>query len=161
MSLSLLRTVTFFLAAASVSGCNHAVRSAAPAPRPQAACATCAIPMSDDVAKAVETRLANLKERGGDCAAYGQALEAALRSGRITIRPYMWRVGTNLAAGEAKPSGEMLLARDIDSLNIGVRTVDEITHTMEHEAVHIAFDIPSDGPQAEAKVNSYVAACRS
>ena len=53
----------------------------------------------------------------------------------------MWRVGTNLVSGEATANGDMMLAREIDSLNVGVRTVDDMLWTMEHEAAHIAFNI--------------------
>ncbi|MBK7834248.1 MAG: hypothetical protein IPJ56_18240 [Gemmatimonadetes bacterium] len=69
--------------------------------------------------------LAALKAKGGDCAAYGAVLERAYRSGQITIRPYMWRVGVQLASGEAHPNGDIFLAREIDSLNVGRRTFDD------------------------------------
>ena len=55
----------------------------------------------------------------------------------------MWRVGQHLASGEAKPNGDMTLAREIDSLNVGIRTVDDVMRSIEHEAVHIAFALPS------------------
>ncbi len=96
-----------------------------------------------------------------DCRAYGEVLDRSYRSGQITIRPYMWRVGTHLAAGEAKPSGEMTLAREIDSLNVGRRTIDELTWSMEHEAVHIAFRISSGPQDNEDAVDARVRSCRS
>lgn len=122
------------------------------------ACAT--LPMSAAVARAIETRIADLKSRGGDCLAYGQVLETSLISGRIIVRPYMWRVGPNLASAQAGPSGEMTLAREIDSLNVGVRTLDEVVWSVEHEAAHIAFRIPSGRADDEALVDLRVRQCR-
>ena len=117
--------------------------------------------MPTDITRAVETRIADLKTRGGDCARYGAALETSYRGGQITIRPYMWRVGSHLASGETKPNGEMMLAREIDSLNVGVRTVDDVLWTMEHEAAHIAFDLASGNEASEEKVNQTVRACKT
>jgi hypothetical protein len=117
--------------------------------------------MSDEVMRAVEGRIVDLDARGGNCRVYGQVLERSYRSGQITIRPYMWRVGTRLAAGEAKPSGEMALAREIDSLNVGRRSIDELLWSMEHEAVHIAFRLPSGPPDDEDAVDAHVRACRT
>ena len=82
-----------------------------------------AIPIPTEITRAVETRIADLKARGGDCSRYANVLESSYRSGQIILRPYMWRVGTHLASGEAMPNGDMMLAREIDSLNVGVRTV--------------------------------------
>jgi len=126
------------------------------------ACGDCeAIPMPTDIARAVESRIVDLKSRGGDCSRYGTVLETSYRSGQITVRPYMWRVGSHLASGEGKPNGEMMLAREIDSLNVGVRTVNDVLWTMEHEAAHIAFDLMPGIEASEEKANQTVRACRS
>jgi hypothetical protein len=117
--------------------------------------------MDDDLERAVKARIDNLVERGGDCARYGEVLGNSLRSGRISLRPAMWRYGTRLVAGEASPNGDMSLAREIDSLNVGIRRVDDVIWTMEHEAVHIAFAIPSSTPVEEASVDARVRSCRS
>jgi len=130
-------------------------------PRSELPCTDCeAIPMPTDVTHAVETRIAALKALGGDCSRYGAVLESSYRSGQIVIRPFMWRVGAYLASGEAKPNGDMTLAREIDSLNVGVRTVDDVVSSMEHEAVHITFDIASGIDASEAKANQIVRACK-
>jgi hypothetical protein len=113
------------------------------------------------VGHAIESRVAELASRGGDCARYGSVLETSYRNGQITIRPYMWRVGRDLASGEAKPNGTMTLAREIDSLNVGVRKMDELLWTMEHEAAHIAFGLTSGEEASEERANQYVRACRS
>jgi len=73
----------------------------------------------------------------------------------------MWRVGTHLASGEAKPNGDMLLAREIDSLNVGVRSVDDVVGTMEHEAAHIAFDLASGSEATEERTYQVVRDCKS
>ena len=90
-----------------------------------------------------------------------RAVESSYRSGQITMRPYMWRVGSHLASGEAKPNGDMTLAREIDSLNVGVRTVGDVLWTMEHEAAHIAFDLASGDQASEEKANQTVRACKA
>lgn len=133
------------------------------AERGEPACDGCdgAIPMPTEVTRAVEARIADLKQRGGTCSQYGAVLERSYRSGRITMRPYMWRVGSHLASGEAKPDGEMMLAREIDSLNVGVRTVDDVLWSMEHEAVHIALNVPSGVEASEEQANGYVRACKA
>jgi hypothetical protein len=124
-------------------------------------CTNCtAIPMPSDVERAIESRISDLESRGGDCSRYGKVLATSYRTGRITIRPYMWRVGQHLASGEAKPNGDMTLAREIDSLNVGVRTVDDVMMSIEHEAAHIAFDLPSGFEASEEKANQTVRACR-
>ena len=124
-------------------------------------CSNCTtMPLPSDVTRAIENRIADLGSRGGDCLRYGKVLETSFRSGRITIRPYMWRVGQHLASGEAKPNGEMTLAREIDSLNVGVRTVDDVVRSIEHEAVHIAFELPSGVESTEEKADQTVRACR-
>lgn len=117
--------------------------------------------MPAELAAAIETRVAELKERGGDCAAYGAVLEDALASGHITIKPYMWRVRGNLASAEGESSGEMTLARDIDSLNVGVRALDDVLRSAEHEAAHIALRIASGDEVREARVDERVRSCRS
>jgi len=130
-------------------------------PRADGPCTDCeAIPMPAEITRAVESRIVDLKARGGDCSRYGSVLESSYRGGQITIRPFMWRVGSNLASGEAKPNGEMMLAREIDSLNVGVRTVNDVVWTMEHEAAHIAFDLASGSEASEEKTNQTVRACR-
>lgn len=117
--------------------------------------------MPTDVTEAIESRITELKQRGGVCSQVGTVLENSYRNGRITIRPYMWRVGDRLASGEAKPNGEMVLAREVDPLNIGVRTLDDLLWSMEHEAVHIALNIVTGVESAEDRANPYVRACRS
>ena len=137
------------------------IASAAPSSVAEITCTNCtAMPMPSDVTKALEHRIADLESRGGDCLRYGKVLETSFRRGRITIRPYMWRVGQHLASGEAKPNGDMTLAREIDSLNVGVRTVDDVVWSIEHEAVHIAFDLPSGFDSSEERANQTVRACR-
>ena len=116
--------------------------------------------LGDDVSRAVESRIRDLKSRGGVCSSYGEVLERSYRSGRITIRPFMWRVGETLVSGEAKPNGEMTLAREIDPLNVGVRTVDDVVRTMEHEAAHIAFGVTNGVDVRTDHANDYVSACR-
>lgn len=114
-----------------------------------------------EVTSALHDRIADLKERGGFCSRYATVMEESYRQGRITIRPYMWRVGGRLTSGEARPNGEMTLARDIDSLNVGVRTLDDLMWTMEHEAAHIAFNVVTGVGASEDRANPYVRACRS
>lgn len=154
------------LALACAAGCASAgttdpTTDVAPsAPRLVAACASCStLPLDWDLTRAIERRLADLKARGGYCSSYAAALESSYRSGQITLRPFMWRVGSQLASGEAKPNGEMILAREIDPLNMGVRTVDDVLWTMEHEAAHIAFKIEST--ESEDRADDYVRACKS
>lgn len=126
-----------------------------------ASCAACAAPALDaELAIALERRVTELKARGGDCAVYAAVLERSYRNAQISVRPYMWRVGLQLVSGEAKPSGEMVLAREIDSLNVGVRTLDDVLWTLEHEAAHIAFNI-SNGVDADSdRANARVRECR-
>jgi hypothetical protein len=116
--------------------------------------------MPAEITRAVETRIATLKARGGDCSRYGTVLEQSYRNGRITLRPFMWRVGTHLASGEGKPNGDMTLAREIDALNVGVRTVGDVLASMEHEAVHITFGLVSGIEASEEKADQYVRACK-
>jgi len=124
-------------------------------------CEMCStLPVDSTVTRAIEKRVADLKVRGGYCSDYAAVLESSYRKGQITIRPYMWRVGSHLASGEAKPNGEMVLAREIDSLNVGVRTLDDLLWSMEHEAAHIAFRIDTQGGITEDRANDYVRACK-
>ena len=126
------------------------------------ACRGCTtLPMPPELAAAIEARAVELKARGGDCAAYGAVLEEALAGGHITIKPYMWRVQGNLASAEGESSGEMTIARDIDSLNVGVRALDDVLHSAEHEAAHIAMRIASGDEVREARVEERVKECRS
>ena len=120
-----------------------------------------AVPMSPELARAIETRIADLRLRGGACAQYGAVLDESYRSGRITIRPFMWRVGTHLASGEAKPNGDMTLALEIDPLNVGLRTMDDVVRSVEHEAAHITFDLRDGLEGGEDEANRHVRACRS
>jgi hypothetical protein len=113
-----------------------------------------------ELAMAMEARVADLKSRGGACEEFGVVLEEALTSGRITMRPFMWRVDGNLASAMAESTGEMTIARDIDSLNVGVRRLDDVLRSAEHEAVHIALRIPSGDRSREALVDERVAGCR-
>jgi hypothetical protein len=154
------------IALGAAIGCAPPARPAltplpAPARVAEPRCGSCAtLPMSAAVAQAIEMRIADLKSRGGDCLAYGEVLESSLTTGRIIVRPYMWRVGPNLASAQAGPSGEMALAREIDSLNVGVRTLDDVVWSVEHEAAHIAFRIPSSQVADEALADLHVRQCR-
>ncbi|HJU75182.1 MAG TPA: hypothetical protein VJ717_15680 [Gemmatimonadaceae bacterium] len=114
--------------------------------------------LDSQMTRAIEKRIEDLKARGGLCSAYGAVLETSYRSGQIIVRPFMWRVGSQLTSGEAKPNGEMILAREIDPLNVGVRTLDDLLWTMEHEAVHIAFRVEND--LTTDRADTYVRACR-
>ncbi len=167
-----LITLTAAVACASARGTSSASMvsspamaespNAGPAANSELTCADCgAIPIPTEITRAVEARIADLKARGGDCSRYGTVLESSYRSGQITLRPFMWRVGAHLASGEAKPNGEMMLAREIDSLNVGLRTVNDVLFTMEHEAAHIAFDLPSGSEASEDRTNQTVRACKS
>jgi hypothetical protein len=112
-----------------------------------------------ELASAIEARVADLKARGGACEEYGAVLESALATGHITLRPYMWRVDGNLASAQGESTGEMTIARDIDSLNVGVRRMDDVIRSAEHEAVHIALRIASGDPVREARVDDRVNEC--
>ena len=105
-------------------------------------------------------RVAELKGRGGDCAAYGSVLESSVLGGRVSVRPYMWRVGSRLVSGEARPDGAIVVARDIDPLNVGLRTVDDVVWTLEHEAAHIAFRITNGADAVDDLANARVRSCR-
>ena len=126
-----------------------------------APCVTCStLPVDSTVTRAIEKRVADLKARGGHCSDYAAVLESSYRNGQITIRPYMWRVGSHLASGEAKPNGDMVLAREVDSLNVGLRTINDLLWSMEHEAAHIAFKIDTQLGLIEDRANDYVRACK-
>ena len=131
-----------------------------PAPSVEA-CSNCSVlPMTSDVTAAIAARVADLKALGGDCMTYGDVLEMSLAAGRITVRPYMWRVGPNLASASATPGGDMLLAREIDPLNVGVRTVSDVLQSLEHEAAHVAFRLVAGDPASEQLADEHVRACR-
>ncbi|MEP7345124.1 MAG: hypothetical protein ABI877_07650 [Gemmatimonadaceae bacterium] len=102
-----------------------------------------------------------LKSRGGACQVYGQLIEASLVAGRIALRPYMWRVGRNLASAEARPDGDIVVAREIDSLNVGIRKLDDVVSSVEHEAAHVSFAIPSGAESNETSVELVVRSCQS
>jgi hypothetical protein len=149
------------------SACARSRSSLDSAPRSERAgadslCWSCAtIPMDADLTRAIDARIQALLDRGGVCRTYGNVMDESFRSGRIQVRPSMWRHGTRLVAGEATPGGDMTLAREIDSLNVGRRGIDEVVWTVEHEAVHIAFGIPSTTHEVESIVNARVRSCRS
>ncbi|MGQ0640883.1 MAG: hypothetical protein ACT4P6_08985 [Gemmatimonadaceae bacterium] len=154
------------LSVAATAGCmsakamrSAAVPEAAFPPLIDGTCASCsATPPDAQLTRAIEKRVAELKARGGVCSSYAAVLESSYRSGQISIRPYMWRVGSYLTSGEAKPNGEMVLAREIDSLNVGLRTLDDLVRSMEHEAAHIAFKVDND--LTSDRADEYVRGCR-
>jgi hypothetical protein len=113
-----------------------------------------------EFAAAVEERVTDLRSRGGVCGELATVLENSLTSGLITLRPYMWRVDGNLASAQGESSGAMVIARDIDSLNVGVRGLDDVIRSAEHEAAHIALQIPSGDAGREARVDERVNSCR-
>ena len=123
-------------------------------------------PVADSAASAVDRvlavrstqRVAELKNRGGECAAYGSVLETSLLDGRVTVRPFMWRVAGRLVSGEARSDGDIVVARHIDPLNVGARSVDDMVRTLEHEAAHVAFRVPNT-PDIDL-ANAIVQACR-
>lgn len=127
-------------------------------------CVTCAPAvlgaLTAEESKTVEMRIADLKALGGPCSSYGAVLERSYRGGQITIRPYMWRVGTQLTSGEARPDGAIVLAREIDPLNVGLRSFDELVWSMEHEAVHIAFNLASGRDGGGDRADEYVRSCK-
>lgn len=130
------------------------------APLPASTGVTSELRSAADIEDAMEARVADLKSRGGVCEEFGVVLEQALASGRVTIRPFMWRVEGNLASAMAESSGEITIARDIDSLNVGVRRLEDVLRSAEHEAAHIALRIPSGDHSREALVDERVASCR-
>lgn len=119
-----------------------------------------AVPVPGEIALAIVSRLAELEERGGVCSVYASVIERSYRQGRIMVRPFMWRVEGRLVSGQATPDGDMVLARDIDALNVGLRTVDDVLRSVEHEAAHIAFRIPNDEWAGQDRADRYVRECR-
>lgn len=151
-----MRVVLAAVALGALTACAHA-RAPGAAPRPEAV-ETAAEAAA--FAAAVGARVADLKSRGGECEEYGALLERALAGGHITLRPYMWRVEGNLASARGESTGELTIARDIDSLNVGVRTLEDVLRSAEHEAAHMAFRIPSGDQAREAQVDARVEGCR-
>jgi hypothetical protein len=141
----------------------HAPASSALAPasvnraRPDPA----AVPLPGDIAHAIEIRVAELSRRGGACAVYASVMKRSYREGRILLRPFMWRVEGRLVSGQATADGDMVLARDIDPLNVGLRTVDDVLWSAEHESAHIAFRIANDEVAGQDPADRYVRECRS
>ena len=76
------------------------------------------------------------------------------------MRPFMWRVGGQLVSGQARDDGAIVIARHIDALNIGVRTIDDMVWTLEHEAAHIAFRIPNGRSAESDDASALVRECR-
>jgi hypothetical protein len=144
---------------ALVAACSHAARPAVAA-RPVAARPVVAAATAPQILAAIENRVADLKTRGADCQAEADVLDRALVNGMITLRPFMWREGANLASARGESSGQLTIARDIDSLNVGVRGLDDVLYSAEHEAVHIASRIPSGTRIGEALIDEHVRACR-
>jgi hypothetical protein len=169
------RTGVLILAALT-GGCavnRAAVREAAPLPAPatvsvdpasadSGACDGCA-PRTLDLVLLVRStaRVADLKSRGGECAEYGSVLETSMQAGRVSVRPYMWRVDGRLVSGEAQPDGSIIVARHIDVLNVGIRTIEDVIWTLEHEAAHVAFRISNGTDALSDRANELVRACRS
>jgi hypothetical protein len=105
-------------------------------------------------------RVAELKNLGGECAAYGSVLESSILDGRVSVRPFMWRVGGRLVSGEARSTGDIIVARHIDPMNVGTRTVDDMVRTLEHEAAHVAFRVTNGPSGIVDHANAIVEACR-
>ncbi len=105
-------------------------------------------------------RVSELKTRGGECATYASVLETSVRGGRVTVRPFMWRVDGRLVSGQAKSDGAIVVARHIDSLNVGRRTVEVVMWTLEHEAAHVAFSIANGTDAVTDQANDLVRSCR-
>ncbi|HEY3285774.1 MAG TPA: hypothetical protein VGJ96_01490 [Gemmatimonadaceae bacterium] len=169
----LLRASLVACALLTLAACARRRATLAPTPRAPAEpvrvmgpvgdgpCADCGPRVADDeVMRAVATRVADLKARGGSCQAYAEVLAVSLAAQRIVVHPFMWRVGPFLASAQAKSTGEIDVAREVDALNIGRRSLDEVVHSVEHEAAHIAFAIPSGAPFNEALVDERVRECR-
>jgi predicted unusual protein kinase regulating ubiquinone biosynthesis (AarF/ABC1/UbiB family) len=146
---------------------TQATLATAPAPAPPAIttidvrCDSCGpVAMRPEIAKAIEARVADLKGRGGACQAYGEVLEKSYAAGQIKLRPFMWRVHGSLASGSATEHGEISTAIEIDSLNPGVRTLHDVVRSIEHEAAHVAFQLPSRDANSEVVVERRVRECR-
>lgn len=158
-----IRRILVGAAVGALTACAHGStsgRAVELAPRP-ALPAAAVIPEAEVFAAAVEARVADLQARGGECEEYGALLKSSLASGHITLRPFMWRVGGNLASAQGESNGELTIARDIDSLNVGVRKLEDVLRSAEHEAAHIALRIPSGDAAREARVDASVRSCRS
>jgi hypothetical protein len=126
-----------------------------------ATCESCTEPAVDQALLVRSSeRLVELKSRGGACAAYGSVLESSLSQGRVSVRPFMWRVDGRLVSGEGRSDGAIVVARDIDPLNVGVRTVEDMLWTLEHEAAHVAFRISNNRDAVEDRANQLVRGCR-
>lgn len=149
--------------ASSASGRTSAAPDATPAPAPVTPCEGCtSSALTPAEIATIEKRIAELRERGEPCSTYAEVMERSVRGGQISMRPYMWRVGAQLASGQARPDGAMIFAREIDSLNVGRRPFDEIVWTIEHEAAHIAFSLDSPLDRAPGdRADAYVKACRA
>ena len=157
-----------------ISGCASARSSVLPSPMHTAAtsgqgesdssttCSHCA-PETIDEALMVRSaeRVAELKTLGGECAVYAFVLETSLLAGRVTVRPYMWRVEGRLVSGEARPDGAIVVARHIDPLNVGMRNTEDIVRTLEHEAAHVAFRISNGRDAADDRATVLVRGCRT
>lgn len=91
---------------------------------------------------------------------YGSVLETSLKEGRVSVRPFMWRVDGRLVSGEARSDGAIVVARHIDPLNVGARSVDDMLWTLEHEAAHVAFSISNSRDAREDRANQLVRGCR-
>jgi len=72
----------------------------------------------------------------------------------------MWRVSGRLVSGEARSDGDIVVARHIDPLNIGIRTVYDIVRSLEHEAAHVTFRIANDPATVVDDATDIVRACR-
>lgn len=120
------------------------------------------VPMRPEISRAIDSRVATLKSLGGDCAAYAVTLERSLANGKIVLRPFMWRVQGNLASGTARAEdgGMMAIAMEIDSLNVGARTIEDVVASAEHEAAHLTFTALPRDDAGEAEVDRRVRACR-
>lgn len=130
------------------------------APTAATICPACALPpYASELKSALETRVSALKNQGGSCMVYAEVLEKSLSSGYITVRPFMWRVGASLTSGQAQPDGHIMVARDIDSLNVGVRKLQDVVRTVEHEAVHVAFSLQTGAGSKEPWVDEHLDEC--
>jgi hypothetical protein len=125
-------------------------------------CADCVDGLLDDALLVRSTeRVTELKTFGGDCEAYALVLEASLRSGRVVVRPFMWRVEGRLVSGAAQPDGAIVVARHIDPLNVGARSINDVIQTLEHEAAHVAFGITNGRDAVDDQANVLVRGCRA
>lgn len=149
--------------ASPATGRTSAAPDVTTAPAPVTPCEGCtASALTSTEIATIEKRIAELRERGEPCSTYAEVMERSVRGGQISMRPYMWRVGAQLASGQARPDGAMIFAREIDSLNVGRRPFDEIVWTIEHEAAHIAFSLDSPLDRAPGdRADAYVKACRA